>query len=71
MPERQPIQPVENYTVPFLVSFCVLVFIGLFAIWAVWGLLMAAFTGWCADRCITFGGNRKLARERVRFKAPR
>ena len=41
---------VEDYTVPFLVSFCALVFIVLFAIWAVLGLLWVLFSAWLAAR---------------------
>lgn len=44
---------VENYTNAFLVSFGVLVFMALFGIWVVWGLLGAALTGAIADRLIT------------------
>ena len=33
---------VANYTNAFLVSFGVVVFMGLFVIWAIWGLIMAA-----------------------------
>lgn len=42
-----------DYTVAFLWSFGVLVFIGLFAIWALWGLIVAGLVGWLADRLIT------------------
>ena len=44
---------VADYTSAFLVSFGVLVFMALFAIWAIWGLLVAGFVGWCADRLMT------------------
>lgn len=44
---------VENYTNAFLVSAFVVVFIVLFAIWAVWGLLMAGLVSWTADRIMT------------------
>ncbi|MDJ1007899.1 MAG: hypothetical protein QNJ13_08750 [Paracoccaceae bacterium] len=44
---------VENYTNAFLWSFGVLVFMALFGIWVVWGLLGAALTGAIADRLIT------------------
>jgi hypothetical protein len=60
--ERPHIEPVEDFTVPFLVSFFVLVFIALFAIWALWGIVAACATGWLADRCITFGARSKLGR---------
>ncbi len=44
---------VENYTDAFLVSAGVLVFMVLFAIWAVWGLLVAGLVSWGADRLMT------------------
>ena len=44
---------VENYTNAFLVSFGVLVFMALFGIWIVWGLLGAGLTAAIADRLIT------------------
>ena len=44
---------VENYTTPFLVSAFVVVFIALFTIWAVWGLLAAGLVSWVADRLMT------------------
>jgi len=43
---------VENYTNAFLVSAFVLVFLGLFAVWAFWGFVAAMATGWAADRVI-------------------
>lgn len=46
-------QEVENYTTAFLASFGVLVFMFLFAIWAIWGLLMAGLISWIADRLMT------------------
>ena len=44
---------VEDYTTAFLASFGVLVFMALFAIWAIWGLIMAAIVSWIADRLMT------------------
>ena len=44
---------VENYTNAFLVSAFVLTFVALFAVWALWGLIMAGLVGWTADRLIT------------------
>ena len=44
---------VENYTAAFLASFGVLVFMALFAIWAIWGLIMAGIVSWIADRLMT------------------
>ena len=51
---------VEDYTNAFLVSAFVLTFMGLFAIWAFWGLLMAGLVGWTGDALMTvdFPGNR-------------
>ena len=45
--------PVENYTDAFLCAFGVVVFIFLFAIWAIWGLLVAGLVSWGADRLMT------------------
>ena len=52
--------PVANYTNAFLVSFGVVVFLGLFAIWAIWGLIVAGLVSWMADRLMTvdFRGGR-------------
>ena len=52
--------PVDDYTNAFLVSFGVLVFMGLFAIWAIWGLIMAGLVSWGADRLmmVDFRGRR-------------
>ena len=44
---------VEDYSTPFFVSAFVLCFMGLFVIWAVWGLIGAILVGWVADRLIT------------------
>ncbi len=44
---------VDNYTNAFLVSAGVIVFMVLFAIWAIWGLIVAALVSWGADRLIT------------------
>ena len=44
---------VEDYTTAFLASFGVLVFMALFAIWAIWGLIMAGIVSWLADRLMT------------------
>lgn len=46
-------QEVENYTNAFLASFGVLVFMFLFAIWAIWGLIVAGIVSWIADRLMT------------------
>ena len=45
--------PVPDYTGAFLASFGVLVFMALFAIWAIWGLIIAGIVSWIADRLIT------------------
>lgn len=52
---------VTNYTDAFLVSFGVIVFMILFAIWAIWGLLIAGLISWVADRLMTvdFRGNAR------------
>ena len=44
---------VADYTSAFLVSFGVLIFMALFAIWALWGLLVAGLVSWVADRLMT------------------
>ena len=44
---------VENYTNAFLVSAFVVVFMILFAIWALWGLIVAGLVSWGADRLMT------------------
>ena len=63
MIDHRPSHPkeVENYTTAFLASFGVLVFVFLFAIWAIWGLLMAGLIGWIADRLMTvdFGRSKR------------
>ena len=46
-------QEVENYTTAFLASFGVIIFMALFAIWAIWGLLIAGLLSWIADRLMT------------------
>lgn len=43
----------DDYTNAFLVSFGVIVFMALFAIWAFWGLIVAALVSWGADRLMT------------------
>ena len=50
---------VADYTSAFLVSFGVIIFMVLFAIWAIWGLLVAGLVSWAADRLMTldFRGN--------------
>ena len=45
--------PVENYTNVFLATFGVVVFMVLFAIWALWGLIVAGLISWIADRLMT------------------
>jgi len=39
-----PIREVEDYTMPFLVMAFVLLFMGLFALWAVFGYLVSLVT---------------------------
>ena len=50
---------VQNYTNAFLASFGVIVFMILFAIWAVWGLLVAGLIGALADRLMTVDFRRR------------
>lgn len=45
--------PAPNYTNAFLVSFGGVLFIALFAIWVIWGLLAALVSGWVADKVIS------------------
>ncbi len=51
--------PVEDYTNAFLASFGVIVFMVLFAIWAIWGLIVAGVISWVADRLMTLGAGRR------------
>ncbi|MEM8629931.1 MAG: hypothetical protein AAGF74_01720 [Pseudomonadota bacterium] len=64
MDNRNEIGEAPDFTKPFLVSFGVLLFIFLFAIWAIWGLMAALFSGWSMDRLIVLGGNRRAQRGR-------
>ncbi len=48
---------VEDYTGAFLVSFGVLIFVGLLMIWSIWGLIGASIVGAIADR-VTVGLDR-------------
>ncbi len=43
---------VEDYTTAFLWSFGGVLFIGLFAIWAIWGLPVALAAGWLGDKAV-------------------
>lgn len=53
---------VENYTNAFLVSAFVLVFLVLFTIWALWGMLTAMGVSWVAGRLMRPGAGR-MARQ--------
>jgi hypothetical protein len=55
MQNRRPEHPspAPNYTGAFLTSFGVIVFMALFAVWAIWGLIVAAIISWIADRLMT------------------
>lgn len=64
MSERRHLEPVEDFTTPFLWSFLVVIFMGLFAIWTIWGIIAAALTGWVVDRCITVGERSAIARRK-------
>ncbi|MBT8459268.1 MAG: hypothetical protein HKP37_12800 [Boseongicola sp.] len=58
--ERQSYpQAVENYTNAFLASFGVIVFMILFAIWAIWGLIVAGILSALADRLIMVDFRRR------------
>jgi hypothetical protein len=46
-------QPVEDYTVPFLIVAGVLCWIVLVVIWAIWGILGATISAVAADRIMT------------------
>ena len=50
---------VQDYTNAFLASFGVIIFIVLFAIWAVWGLIVAGLLSALADRLINIDFRRK------------
>jgi len=43
---------VEDFTAPFLVTAGVLCFVGLFAVWAWFGLPFAIVLAWMADRLV-------------------
>ncbi|MGI9391237.1 MAG: hypothetical protein ACR2O1_14365 [Boseongicola sp.] len=51
--------PVEDYTNAFLATFGVIVFMVLFAIWAIWGLIVAGVVSWVADRLMAVGSGRR------------
>jgi hypothetical protein len=46
-------QPVEDYTVPFLIVAGVLCWIVLVVIWAIWGILGATISAVAADKIMT------------------
>lgn len=50
-----------NYTNACIAMFGVNLTWILFAIWAFWGLVVAALTGWCVNRIISYIGNRRGA----------
>ncbi|SPJ23789.1 hypothetical protein [Palleronia abyssalis] len=52
-------QPAPNFTTPFLVSLAPLVFIALFVIWALAGLLSVMGVSYLADKGITRIGRLK------------
>lgn len=56
--QRYP-DAVQNYTNAFLASFGVIVFMILFAIWAIWGLIVAGLLSALADRLIMVDFRRK------------
>ena len=57
--ERRHSEPVENYTNAFLVSFGVLVFVLLWIVWALWGLVAMLSGSFSLDRVISFLGRNK------------
>ena len=56
MSDRRHIEPVEDYTKPFLVCLGVLIFSVLFVIAVIWGFLASLFSGWVMDRSIVVAG---------------
>ena len=58
MSYRRPIGRVENYTVPFLWAFGILIFCFLFGIYAVWGAIGVALTSYAFDFCVQRRKNR-------------
>ena len=69
MSERPHIEPVEDYTQAFLVSFGALIFFGLFIVWAIWGLMASLTSGWVVDRSIAYGG--QVAERRRAARGPK
>lgn len=49
----QPREPVQDYTMPFLVVACVIVFMGLITLWATFNFAMSLISGWIIHRCIS------------------
>lgn len=49
---------VEDYTNAFLVSFMCLLFMGLIAVWAIWGFLTALVVSYATDRAIVIEARR-------------
>ena len=56
---RPPPKSAPDFTNAFLVTFGIVVFIALFAIWAVWGMLAAAGLSWLANRLLDRSGARR------------
>ena len=50
----RPTREVENYTVPFLWAAALVVFIGLFTIWATFNFAMSLLTGFILHQVIKF-----------------
>jgi hypothetical protein len=50
-PQHPGVAP--NFTTAFLVSFGLLVFMALFTIWVIFGLIIAGLVSWLADRIMT------------------
>ncbi len=51
--------PAPNFTNAFLTAFGVILFMILFTIWAIWGLIIAGLISALADRLITIDLRRK------------
>ena len=63
MNSERPSYPTEapNYTGAFLVSFGVIIFMALFTIWVVFGLILTMVVSWLADRLMTVDLRGRIA----------
>jgi len=62
MSEERIHRRVENYTVPFLVSFFVIVLMILCTLWVIYGLVPTLILAWITDRIIVMSAARKRLR---------